>query len=70
MTVSKKHMKEMQARFDKRLNENIELKKRVAEWSNQLEAMSNRVQQAETVKRSKLKSCLKWRNSSTHPFWE
>ena len=46
VTVSK----EMQARFDQRLIENTELKKRVAEWSNQMKAMSNRVHQAENSK--------------------
>ena len=55
VTVSKEHMKEMQTRFDQRLNENIELKKRVAEWSNQIEAMSNRVQQAESSKQEMAK---------------
>ena len=58
MTVSKEHMKEMQARFDERLIENTELKTRVAEWSNQIEAMSNRVQQAENSnKKNWPKSC-------------
>ena len=56
VTVSKEHMKEMQARFDQRLNENIELKKRVTEWSNQMEAMSHRVKQAENSKKSWPKS--------------
>ena len=56
ITVWKENMKEMQARFDQRLNENIELKKRVAEWSNQIESMRNMVQQAE--------------NSPTPLYWE
>ena len=58
ITVSKENMKEMQARFDQRLNENIELKKRVAEWSNQIQSMSNMVQQAESNKKELAKKLL------------